>query len=333
MDVSKFENALDSLCDRLTDECRKEVVFADSPAFELRVRQVLAELLTDEDLEVDFQPHPHVFPDIVVGAFGVEVKFTKGDSWRSVGNSILQSTWDEEIAHIYIVFGKMGGEPTVEWGRYEDCVMHVRTSHVPRFEVQIGAEESLFSKMGLSYPEFCKLPMEGKMQLVRAYARSRLKPGDRLWWLEDRPDEGHSFELQARLFPNLSQDEKRQLRAEAALLCPQVVKPSRSKHKYEDAALFALTYRGILCFQARDLFSAGSVALREDSERGGLYIQRALADIEEEMRVAAATLEDALFVEYWGESVPWEERIAQWLRRADRLAAGEWVPSACLFRD
>jgi hypothetical protein len=114
------------------------------------------------------------------------------------------------------------------------------------------------------------------------------------------------------------------------LLCPQIVKPSRSKGKYNDATIYLLTYHGVLCPQARDLFSAGSVALRSNSKRGGNYLMRALQDIEHEMRQAAATMEDALFVEYWGAKVPTRERIREWLKRADEYAE-TWKPSDVLF--
>jgi hypothetical protein len=79
------------------------------------------------------------------------------------------------------------------------------------------------------------------------------------------------------------------------------------------------------------LFSAGSVALRSNPKRGGNYLQRALRDIEPEMRLAAKQLEDALFEEYWEESVPPEKRIKEWLKRADEYAKGTWVPSKELF--
>jgi hypothetical protein len=133
-----------------------------------------------------------------------------------------------------------------------------------------------------------------------------------------------------RLYMGLDQTEKRKLRAEAALLCPQVVKPSRTKKKYDDAALYLITYHGVLCSQARDLFSAGSVALRADQTRGGNYLLRSLRDIEGEMREAADRLEDALFVEYWGATVEKTDRIKEWLVRADGYAEG-WKPSRELF--
>ena len=43
-------------------------------------------------------------------------------------------------------------------------------------------------------------------------------------------------------------------------------------------------------------------------------------------------MSDALFVEYWGESVPPEQRIRRWLEKADALATG-WIPSESLFLD
>ena len=330
LDTHGFEQLLTKLCQTLTAECERGAKFATSIAFETRVREILKGLVATYGIAVDFDPHPYVFPDIVLGEYGIEVKFTTNDTWRSVANSVFESTRNPQVRHIYILFGKMGGKPEVAWGRYEDCVIHVRTSHVPRFEVEMHPKASLFAKMGVSYQDFSRLPIEQRMQHIRKYARGRLKEGERLWWLGDQPEPEHSLPLQARLYMGLPQEEKRKLRAEAALLCPQVVKPSRSKGKYDDAALYLLTYHGVLCSQARDLFSAGSVALRSDSKRGGRYIERALKDIEEEMRAAARRLEDALFVEYWGASVPTEKRIQEWLTRADKLAR-TWKPSQALF--
>jgi len=330
MDIQRFEQLLGILCKKLTAECQSGKLYNKSSLFEARVRKALNKLLVDEGTAIDVSPQPQAFPDIVFGVFGVEVKFTVNDTWRSIANSVFEGTRDPKVKHIYVVFGKMGGTPAVEWGRYEDCVIHVRTSHVPRFEVEMHAGESLFKKLGVSYYDFSKLPIEDRMRHIRKYARGRLNPGERLWWLEDRIEQEHSLPLQVRLYMGLSQAEKRQLRAEAALLSPQIVKPSRSKGKYNDVTIYLLTYHGVLCPQSRDLFSAGSVALRSDPERGGNYILRALRDIENEMCQAAATLEDALFVEYWGVSVPPKERIKEWLKRADKFAK-TWKPSKSLF--
>ena len=172
--------------------------------------------------------------------------------------------------------------------------------------------------------------MQEKMKYIRAYAR-RIHPDGRLWWVEDKSgSDEHTTPVQARLYTNLSTEEKTRFRAEAALLCPSIVKSGRSRNKYDDMVLYLLTYHGVLCHQARDLFSAGSVANPKNDDEGGIYIARALKLIENEMRQAALQMDDALFVEYWGESVQPEQRIKRWLEKADKLANG-WIPSKTLF--
>lgn len=332
MTQNEFEELLTAVAATLTQEVRENPELKKPSAFEAQARALIRDLAAPHGITVDPEAHAQVFPDIPAGEYGVEVKVNSTDSWRSVANSVFEGTRHENVRHVYVLFGKMGGAAEVRWARYEDSVMHVRTSHVPRFEVEIGTDRPLFKRFGLSYEEFRRLGDEGKMALIRDYATSRLKEGEHLWWLEAKPqkEQQHTFDIKARIFMQLEQEEKRRLRAEATLLCPQVVKPKHAKNKYVDASVYILTYHGVLCPQARDLFSAGSVALRSNPKRGGLYIVRALKDIEPEMRRAAAELEDALFVEYWKKSVPPEGRIKEWLKRADRLAK-DWVPSKELF--
>ena len=334
MNQAEFEKLLARCCEQLTKEARTNI-FKSSPQFENRVREVLDSLIKDDGaIQIDFSPHPQAFPDIAMGEFGVEVKFTLNDTWRSIANSVLETQRIESVKHIYIIFGKMGGVPEVRWADYEKSVIHVRTSHVPRFEVELPTEnamvkESLFESMGIRYDEFRKLPMQEKMKYIRAYAR-KIHPDGRLWWIEDKETDEHTLPVEARLYTNLAVSEKTKLRAEAALLCPSIVKSGRSRKKYDDMVLYLLTYHGVLCHQARDLFSAGSVANPNNDDEGGIYIERALKLIEVEMREAALTMDDALFVEYWGESVVPENRIKRWLEKADAVATG-WKPSDSLF--
>ncbi|MDR1230246.1 MAG: hypothetical protein LBK61_02470 [Spirochaetaceae bacterium] len=223
MRQSEFEQILERACAKLIAEAR-EKIFPSSPLFEKRVREILRDLTnTYPEIEINFNPHPQAFPDIAVGNFGVEVKFTLNDTWRSVANSVLETNRIETVEKVYLIFGKMGGIPEVKWDSYEKSVMHVRTSHVPRFEVEIAAEHSLFELMGITYDAFRVLPMEEKMRYIREYARSRLQKGERLWWLPDNADSEHTLPIQARLYTALSTEEKTKLRAEAVLLCPGIV--------------------------------------------------------------------------------------------------------------
>lgn len=329
MNIDDFERLLNEVSADLTVKARS-TGFANSKSFEEGVLTAFLERIGAVDQQNENR-HPFAFPDFSFGQFGVEVKFTSSDSWRSVANSVFETFRNDAISYVYVVFGKMGGTPEVRWGRYEECVMHVRTSHLPRFELEIGAKKSLFDLFGVSYRDFCLLPLDEKMRYIRSYARSRLKPNERLWWLEEKSEITHTLPIEVRLYINLSTTEKSRLRAEATLLCPQIVKGARAKGKYNDVAIYLLTYHGVLATQARDLFSAGSVAHRKDKARGGNYIRRALEALEDEMSTAALEMEDALFVEYWGESVPPESRIVRWLEMADGFASG-WTPSEVLFR-
>lgn len=327
MTEEEFRSGLDSIVDQLRKEAQREL-FVDAKQFENRVREVAQDVFGNST--IDFNPSAQGFPDIAIGNFGIEVKFTTNDTWRSVANSVLETNRVEDVQEVYLVFGKMGGDPDVKWDQYARSVMHVRTSHVPRFEVEIGTERSLFTQMGVSYDDFRHAEMHEKMEFIRRYARGRLKPGERLWWLEDRPGEEHSLPIQARLYTKLPQDEKVKLRAEAVLLCPQVVDSGRSRSKYDDVVLYLLTYHGVLCHQARDLFSAGSVANPNNDDNGGVYIARAIKLIEDEIRTAANRMDNALFREYWGAEVEPRDRIREWLRRADNFAR-DWRPSEMLF--
>lgn len=329
LDQEEFERLLDTVAFKLTQDVRTSKAYHKPSLFEERVREVVSDVLHTIGYLGAMDAIVQGFPDIVIGKFGIEVKATESDSWRCIANSVSEGKRALEVEHIYVMYGKMGGTPEVKWADYGDSIIHVRTSHVPRFEIEIGVERSLFKQMGLKYEDFRVLEMNEKMHHIRGYARSRLGEGERLWWLEEKEEgeQEHSLSLNVKIYMDLPQEEKRRMRAEAALLCPQVVGGSRQKRKYTDAVLYLITYRGVLCPQARDLFSAGSVA---GKDRGGHYVSRAFSDIQDEMRTAAYALEDALFREYWGTVPEAKDRILEWVKRADKFAQ-DWKPSSMMF--
>jgi hypothetical protein len=325
MTEQEFELILTKTVIQLGNEVTQSTQYHNPDAFEARVRDVLQLVAEGENIRIVPTFHPHAFPDIRANGFGVEVKTTNKDNWQSVGNSVFEGMRDGAVKKIWVIFGKMGGMPAVRWGRYEERITHVRISHAPRFVLEMDKDSSLFGKMKISYEDFSKLPAEEKMQHIRKYSKARLKPGERLWWLEDENSVG--IPVAIKLYMSLSNADKKKLRAEGALMCPQICGGSRQKDKYNDVAFFMLRHRNVFCPQTRDLFSAGSVA---GKERGGNYVLRALKNIETEMRQAVLAMDGALFVEYWGKDYPPAKRIGQWLKRADSFASG-WKPSSALF--
>ena len=174
MRIEVFHSLLDIVCAELTTEAQT-TGFTKALIFENRVREVTQFVANSLDsgskpglvsqypgefplsLLVDMNPPAQGFPDIVLGDVGIEVKFTEADTWRCIANSVLETNKVHSVKHICVVYCKMGGVPEVRYDDWENAVMHVRTSHVPRFELEIGAARSLFSIMGISYDAISKL--------------------------------------------------------------------------------------------------------------------------------------------------------------------------------
>jgi hypothetical protein len=149
MTEGEFIDMLRNVCSTLTHEARTSG-FDSARAFESRVRDLVHNASAAYGENVELAPPAQSFPDIVVGEFGIEVKFTSNDTWRSVANSVLESNRAPQVVKIFLIFGKLGGIPEVRYAEYASCVMHVRTSHVPRFEVEI---EPLPPREGLQNPQ------------------------------------------------------------------------------------------------------------------------------------------------------------------------------------
>lgn len=193
----------------------------------------------------------HRFPDIVAAKFyGVEVKSTKDNHWTSTGSSILESTRISDVERIYMTFGKLGGNPIEFLSKpYEECLYDIAVTHMPRYliNMRLNPGETIFDKMGIAYDELRK--MDNPIAPVSKYYRSKLKPGESLWWAGDSGDETVSATI--RLWNKLSCEEKRKFTVYGCVSFPEVFGGD-----YDRYALW-LTSQGIVDPHIRDQFSAG----------------------------------------------------------------------------
>ena len=191
------------------------------------------------------------FPDIVAAKlYGVEVKSTKDDHWKSTGSRILETTRVSGIERIYMTFGKLGGTPPEFLSKpYEECLYGIAVTHMPRYliNMQLCKGETIFEKMGIPYDELRK--MENPIAPVAKYYRSQLKKGESLWWTGDSSDESVSATI--RLWKNLTPDEKH-----FHTIYGCVNYPETFGGDYDRYALW-LTSQGIVDPHIRDQFSAG----------------------------------------------------------------------------
>ena len=122
MTPEQFEEVLQRASEILTDNVRASTLYHGPDEFEHGCLDMLKVAAKDCGATVGPTFHPRAFPDIKANGFGVEVKYSKRDTWHAVGNSVFEGMRDESVGRIYVLFGKIGGTPEVRWGRYEDCV-------------------------------------------------------------------------------------------------------------------------------------------------------------------------------------------------------------------
>lgn len=191
------------------------------------------------------------FPDIVVADyFGVEVKSTKDDNWKSTGSSILETTRDQNVKVVYMTFGKLGGIPIEFLSRpYEECLSEIAVTHMPRYliDMQLKTGQTIFDKMDISYDDLRR--RKNPTSPVASYYKKLLKPGERLWWTGDSEDE--AFSATIRLWKNIDRIKKREYTVYGCVNYPEVFGGN-----YDGYAVW-LTSQGVVDPHVRDQFSAG----------------------------------------------------------------------------
>lgn len=183
------------------------------------------------------------FPDIVAEKhYGVEVKSTKENTWRSTGSSIVENTRISDITRIYLLFGKLGGE-FVEFKcrPYEDCLSNIAVTHSPRYlidmELDNRNEKTIFEKIGVPYDKFRVMEENKKIEFLRGYYKERAKEKGKMsmpWWMGTE----NSTKVEISFFSDLSNEEKEFLKARKFILFPCVF-----QREYKPVALWLCNRR------------------------------------------------------------------------------------------
>ncbi|MBQ8345303.1 MAG: hypothetical protein IJY42_03445 [Clostridia bacterium] len=255
------------------------------------------------------------FPDIVANRFyGVEVKSTNKNHWRSIGSSILESTRISDVQRIFLTFGKLGSPVMFKSRPYEDCLCGISVTHYPRYQIdmELAEGETIFDKMGIPYDELRQ--MENPVVPVSRYYRSQLQPGESLWWAaDDTPDET-AVPPTIRLWSNLSRAQKDECRAMGYALFPEVLASN-----YQRYAVWLVSRCSIVDPHIRDQFSAGGVktvvTVNGVFERMPAVFGRLQTNRDGILQAILST-EQSVLCEYWNASELGRDRIEQWCRLA-----------------
>lgn len=256
------------------------------------------------------------FPDIVAHDFyGVEVKSTISNHWTSTGSSILESTRIPSVERIFMTFGKLGSPIEFRSKPYEECLSEIAVTHYPRYRIDMNLKkgETIFDKMGIPYDELRK--MDNPVVPVSKYYKSKLKPGESLWWASESNDTTEeTVPFTVKLFSVLDREEKDNLRVLLTVFFPSILGNGQSK--YDNPSLWLLTHKGIISTHIRDEFSAGGkidlptkagILIKMPAVFGRIEKHRDL--IEETLSLSST---EALS-ENWGVLVDNKNRLGQWI--------------------
>jgi len=257
----------------------------------------------------------HRFPDIVArNIWGVEVKSTKQDHWKTTGNSVLETTRIENVERIYLLFGKLAEPIGFRYGRYEDCMRGVAVTHSPRYliDMETTPEDNIFSLMNIDYDDL-RLSDKPIQKIIRYY-RSILEQGEDLWWLDSGEADPNSQSVTVRLWTNLKKEKKDVLRNQAMALFPEIF--GTGNKKYAKLATWLAGSHGIVSPSLRDTFTAGGqveLIVRGRKVKGVPRIFKYLRYNNREIRKYLESLTDDEIEFYWGERVPKNKRVNKWV--------------------
>lgn len=288
--------------------------------FELEVYNRMVEAAKDTEFEneVEYDPGSHAFPDLVAKKlYGAEVKRTIADKWVTTGNSVQESTRVEEVDRIYLFFGKLGGNIDIKFRPYQDCLFDIGVTHSPRYKIDMGLSKgkSIFDKMGVDYDKLRKEPFIVAMKTIKEFYRSKLQPGEELWWMDAVPDES-SRSLILKPFRNLSSEKQKSFLIETMILFPELFddRMLRGNQKYDRAAAYLITKHDSYNSSFRDLFSAGG-RVKISIKNKTVFIPKVLYKLfklAKEINTQIGKIADEDLSFYWKVKKIRESKISRW---------------------
>jgi len=195
------------------------------------------------------------FPDIIAKKYyGIEVKTTTQNHWKTTGNSVLESTRVDDIERIFMLFAKLASPIEFRCRPYEEVLSEVVVTHSPRYLIDMNLEEgkTIFDKINMPYDTLRK--KENPIRPIVNYYKSKLKPGEELWWM-DAENNSKASSIVIRIWNNLSHKEKQELKNRSMAYFPELF--GNSSDKFGRLAIWLVTREAVVCPNIRDLFTAG----------------------------------------------------------------------------
>lgn len=252
------------------------------------------------------------FPDIVAnGFYGIEVKTTKSNYWKSTGSSVAEGTRVAGVERIFMLFGKMCDPIEFMCRSYEDCLSEVVVTHSPRYLIDMNLKkgETIFDKIQVPYDELRRQP--NPIETVLAYYKAKLQPGESTWWSGEDTSRGTNMII--RLWNNLDSDERLYYVLKGYCLFPELL--SKRTDKFNRFALWLSMREGVVCPNVRDMFTSGgqdSIIFNKKTYYNIPRIVVNLTNYLDEIKSILTEIDVEELEKYWGYKVKSIGLYEQW---------------------
>ena len=256
---SEFDLLLNSTISELNihaQKSSKKVSTLQGRSLEPYVRDVMTDLAIGTPFENSIDLiGGQKFPDIVAKKYyGIEVKTTTQNHWRTTGNSVLETTRVDNVERIFMLFAKLASPIEFRCRPYEEVLSEVVVTHSPRYLIDMNLEQgkTIFDKIQMPYDSLRK--KDNPIKPIVEYYKSKLKSGEELWWIGQENDDKAS-DIVVKIWNNLSLKDRNDLKNRAMAYFPELF--GNNNDKFGRLALWLVTNESIVCPNVRDLFSAG----------------------------------------------------------------------------
>ncbi|MFN6946659.1 MAG: hypothetical protein ACK4ND_17050 [Cytophagaceae bacterium] len=254
------------------------------------------------------------FPDIVAKKYyGIEVKTTTQNHWKTTGNSVLEGTRVEGVERVFMLFAKLASPIEFRCRPYEEVLSEVVVTHSPRYLIDMNLEEgnTIFDKIKMPYDTLRN--EENPIRPIVDYYRSKLKPGEELWWM-DADNNSKPSNIVIRIWNNLSHKEKQDLKNRAMVYFPELF--GNRSDKFGRLAIWLVTREAVVCPNVRDLFTAGGKSDYLIGTKVYEMVPRILLNLFDNITNIVETIMQASafeLSEYWERKTTEKDKLVDWI--------------------
>jgi len=314
---SEFDSLLKSTIVELNNHATKSAEAVSILAGN-KLEPYVRDLMTDLAIGTSFENSIELiggqkFPDIIANKYyGIEVKTTIQNHWKTTGNSVLESTRVEDVERIFMLFAKLTTPIEFRCRPYEECLSEVVVTHSPRYLIDMNLElgKTIFDKINMPYDTLRKA--ENPLRQIIEYYKSKLKPGEDLWWIDQ--ENSKPSNLVIKIWNNLSAKEKHEIKNKAMVYFPELF--SNFNDKFGRLAIWLVTREGVVCPNIRDLFTAGGKGTIDTSVATYKNVPRIFLNLFDNLSLILETIEQTSSMElseYWGIKTTEKKKIADWI--------------------